>query len=105
MNNIQTVQDVEFLDVIHQIKEVDPIGFVTKNVTKYTATGLTCLYGNSYHPLHIFKGIIFSKAVRLRKLNERHKDYINSKKELKDKYLSPGFNKKVTQTMTQKVST
>ena len=38
-------------------------------------------------------------------MNERHEDYINSIKKLKDRYLSSGFNKKVTQTMIQKVST
>ena len=38
-------------------------------------------------------------------MNERHEDYINSIKELKDRCLSSGFNKKVTQTMIQKVST
>ena len=43
--------------------------------------------------------------MRLRRLNERHKDYINSIKELKDKCLSFGFNEKVTQTVIQKVST
>ena len=95
----------EFLDVFHQIEEDDPIGFVTKNFTKPTAAGRTFLHGNSYHPLHIFKGIIFSEAVRLRRLNERQEDYLNSINELKDKCLSSGFNKKVTQNMIQKVST
>ena len=43
--------------------------------------------------------------MRLRRLNERQEDYQNSINELKDKCLSSGFNKKVTQTMIQKVST
>ena len=94
MNNRQTGQGVEFLDVFHQIEEDDPIGFVTKNFTKPTAAGRAFLHGNSYHPLHIFKGIIFSEAVRLRRLNERQEDYLNSINELKDKCLSSGFNKK-----------
>ena len=105
VNNRQTGQGVEFLDVFHQIEEDDPIGFVTKNFTKPTAAGRTFLHGNSYHPLHIFKGIIFSEAVRLRRLNERQEDYLNSINELKDKCLSSRFNKKVTQNMIQKVST
>ena len=63
----------------------------------------TFLHGNSCHPLHILK--IFSEAMRLRRLNERQEDYMNSIKELKHKCLSYGFNKKVTQTMIQKVST
>ena len=43
--------------------------------------------------------------MRLRRLNERQEDYLNSINELKDKCLSSGFNKKVTQNMIQKVST
>ena len=95
VNNIQT----------GQIKKDDPVDFVTKNFAEPTAAGRTFLHKDSYHSLHIFKGIIFSEAVRLRRLNERHEDYINSIKELKDKCLSSGFNKKVTQTMIEKVST
>ena len=105
MNNRQTGQGVEFLDVFHQIEEDDAMGFVTKNFTKPTAAGRTFLHGNSYHPLHIFKGITFSEAVRLRRLNERQENYINSINELKDKCLSSGFDKKVTQIMIQKEST
>ena len=105
VNNRQTGQGVEFLDVFYQIED-DPIGFVTNNFTKPTAAGRTFLHGNSYHhPFHVFKGITFSEAVRLRRLNERQEDYINSINELKDKCLSSGFNKKVTQIMIQKVST
>ena len=63
------------------------------------------LHGPSYHPLHIFKDVIISEAVRLHILNERQEDYLNSTKELKDKCLSSGFNKKVIQTLIQKVST
>ena len=85
MNNKQTGQGVEFLDMYHQIEEDDPIGFVTKNFTKPTAAGRTFLHGNSYHPLHVFICIIFSEAVRLRRLNKRQEDYINNIKKLKDK--------------------
>ena len=67
VNNRQTGQGIEFLDVFHQIEEDNPIGFVTKNFTKPTAAGRTFLHGNSYHPLHIFKSIIFGEAVRLRR--------------------------------------
>ena len=85
VNNKQTDQGVEFLDVYHQIEEDDPIGFVTKNFTKPTAAGRTFLHGNSYHPLHVFICIIFSEAVRLRRFNKRQEDYINNIKKLKDK--------------------
>ena len=71
VSNRQTGQDVEFFDIFDQIKEDCPIGFVTKSFTKPTAAGRTFLHGNSFHPIHIFKGIIFSEAVRLRRLNER----------------------------------
>ena len=105
VSNRQTGQGVAFFDVFHQIEEDDPIGFVTKNFIKLTAARRTFLHGNSCHSLHICKGIIFSESVRLHRLNERQEDYINSIKELKDKCLSSGFNKKVIQTMIQKVST
>ena len=81
VNNRQTDQGVEFLDVFRQIEGDDPVGFVTKIFAKLTAARRTFLHGNSYHPLHIFKSIIFSEAVRSRKLNERQEDYMNSIKE------------------------
>ena len=81
VNNRQTGQEIKFLDIFHQIEEDNPIGFETKNFTKPTAAGRTFLHGNSYHPLRIFKRIVFSEAVRLRRLNERQEDYMNSIKE------------------------
>ena len=102
MNNKQTGQGVEFLNVFHQIKKNDQVDFVTKHFTKPTAAGRTFLHENSYLPLHVFKGIIFSEAMRLRRLNERREDYTNSIKDLKEKCLSSGINKKVTQIMNQK---
>ena len=73
VNNRQAGNGIEFLDVFHQIEEDDPIGFATKNFTKPTAAGRTFLHGNSYHPLHIFKGIIFSEAVKLTRLSKDKK--------------------------------
>ena len=60
VNKRQSGQNVEFLDVFHQIVD-GPVGFVIKNFTKPAAAGRTFLHGNSYHPLHIFRGIILVK--------------------------------------------
>ena len=85
--------------------KLDHSGFVTKNGIKLTIAGRPFLHESSYHLLDIFKGIVFNEAMRLRRLNEKHEDYINSKRELKNKCLNSLFNKKVTQTIIQKIST
>ena len=58
-------KELEFLDILHKIKSSERYGFKTVNHTK-TAKFLN---GNSYHPAHVFRGIILSEANRLKKLN------------------------------------
>ena len=53
INNRQTGQGVKFLDVFHQIKEDDPIGFVTKNFTKPTAAGRTVRFYTETHTIDL----------------------------------------------------
>ena len=53
-----------------QNKQKGKIGFKTTNYIKPTATFAKFLNGNSYHPPHVFRGIILGEANRLKKLNE-----------------------------------
>ena len=48
--------------------------------------------GKSFHPTHIFKSIVFSEAVRLRRLNETQSDYLASLERLKQKCIHSQFN-------------
>ena len=83
---------VEFLDVLHQIKTTATKGFITKDFIKPTAKNATFLHGKSYHPKYMFKGIVISEAHRLRRLNEEDKDYIESIERLKNKCKRSNFD-------------
>ena len=61
-----------------------------------TAIERCFLNGCSYHPPQIFKSIIFGEAIRLRRLNEVHENYLHSLEKLKEKCLNSDFNKKIT---------
>ena len=58
INTADSGSTLEFLDVEHK--------FFTKNFIKPTATNRLFLYGQSYHPPHVFKSIVYSEAVRMR---------------------------------------
>ena len=45
-------------------------GFYTRNFVKPTAIVITFLNGKSFYPEHIFKSIVFSKSICLRRLNK-----------------------------------
>ena len=66
-------KEQEFLDILHKINSSEINGFKTVNHTKPTAKSAKFLNGNSYHPTHVFIGIILSEASRLKKLNEKKK--------------------------------
>ena len=51
-------------------------GFYTRNFVKPTAIDRTFLNGKSFHPQHIFKSIVFSESIRLRRLNELQSEYL-----------------------------
>ena len=75
---------MEFLDILHIINNSEINGFKTVKHTKPTAK---IFNGNSYHPTHVFRGIILSEANRLKKLNEKTKDYEKALINLKIKAL------------------
>ena len=63
------------------------------------------LNGNSYHPLCIFKSIVFGKSVRLRRLNETNNLYLKDLERLKKKCIDSYFNKKVVEKIIKLAKT
>ena len=76
---------VEFLDVDHCIDPASSGGFFTTNYIKPTAIDRVFLNGQSYHPRSVFKSIIFSESIRLRRLNEKDDYYLEALQCLKEK--------------------
>ena len=78
----ETGKSLELLDVFHMIDNSNKFGFFTTSFIKETATK-RFLNGNSYHPLCIFKSIVFGESVRLRRLNETNELYLKDCERLK----------------------
>ena len=72
-------------------------GFFTTSFIKETATKRLFLNGNSYHPLCIFKSIVFGESIRLRRLNETKELYLKDLERVKKKVIDSYFNKKVAE--------
>ena len=87
--------EIEFLDVLHKINKKEKKGFKTTNYIKPTATFAKFLNGNSYHPPHVFRGIILGEANRLKKLNENKIDYTNAIKKLETKCKTSNFKNSI----------
>lgn len=64
MSTTEEGEELEFSDILHKIKNSEKNGFKTVNHIKST---VKFLYGNSYHPAHVFRVIILSEANRLKK--------------------------------------
>ena len=92
INTADSGSTLEFLDVEHKIDSSYSCGFFTKNFMKPTATNRLFLNGQSHHPPHVFKSIVYSEAVRMRRLNESTDEYLNSLQQLKTKCLRSNFN-------------
>ena len=90
---------LEFLDVDHVICNNVKGGFYTTNFVKPTAIDRTFLNGSSYHPRNIFRSIIYSEAIRFRRLNELDEHYHKSLEVLKKKCYTSGFNKEMVDDM------
>ena len=95
VNTAELGSCLEFLDVEHKIDNSHIGGFYTRDFVKPTALDRTFLNGKSFHPTHIFKSIVFSEAVRLRRLNETQSDYLASLERLKQKCIHSQFNVKL----------
>ena len=92
------ITKLPFLDVEHVLtRENENNFFYTRNFTKETAINSTFLNGKSFHPLNIFKAIITGEEKKMRRLNERNKDYHESLDKLKTKCIKSNFNRKLTE--------
>ena len=91
INTDEKGTEIEFLDVLHCTDDSSTWGFKLKNFVKPTAVNSVFLNGNSYHPLHIFRGIILSEGKRLRRLNEKDEDFQSSLTMLSEKCLRSNF--------------
>ena len=96
VNSSQIGSCIEFLDVEHRIDPRHNFGFYTRDYVKPTAVGRTFINGKSFHPHHIYKSIVFSEAIRLRRLNECQEEFIASLKRLREKCDRSGFHTKIT---------
>ena len=92
INTADSGSTLEFLDVEHKIDSSYSCGFFTKYFIKPTAANRLFLNSQSYHPPHVFKSIVYSEAVRMRRLNESTDEYLNSLQQLKTKCLKSNFN-------------
>ena len=101
----ETGKSLEFLDVLHMIDNSNKFGFFTTSFVKETATNRLFLNGNSYHPLCIFKSIVFDESIRLRRLNETNELYLKDLERLKKKCTDSYFNKKVVEKIINLVTT
>ena len=77
--------------------------YETFNFIKPTALGRRFISGESYHPLHVFKGIIGGEAKRLRRLNSTDEGWHASLENLRDKCKRSNFNKEIIEDMLDKV--
>ena len=90
--------EVEFLDVNHCVTIEDDFGLVNKDFVKPTVEGRQFINGNSHHQQTTFKSILFGKAIRLRRLNQRKDDYLSSLNRLKEKAIRSKFPLNMTMT-------
>ena len=99
INTDDTNSSLEFLDVDHIICQNTKGGFYTKNYIKPTALERVFLNGLSHHPRSVFKSIIFSESIRLRRLCERDQDYHSGIEQLRIKCLKSCFNENLVKQM------
>ena len=78
-------KELQFLDANHIIDDEEKGGFYVRNYIKPTAINWVYINGRSYHPRSIYKSIVFSESIRLRRLCERACEYLKALKLLKDK--------------------
>ena len=96
---------LEFLDVMHVITSEGKGGFKIKDFVKPTARNATFLHVKSYHPKHMFSGIILSEGKRLRRLNEEDLDYKISIERLEEKCRKSNFQENIINEYINKIKT
>ena len=100
-----SIKEVEFLDVNHVIDSSDTVGFYTTDFIKPTAIERVFLHGSSYHPISTFKSILKGECLRMRRLNERNEDFIESLERLRKKAMKSNFPRNLTNRITNTAST
>ena len=95
------IKQLEFLDVNHIMNEGEKGGFYVKNYVKPTAINSVYINGRSYHPRSIYKSIVFSESIRLRRLCEHDDDYLKALNVLKVKCLNSYFCKELVIDMIE----
>ena len=95
-------KELEFLDVNHIIDEEEKGAFYVRNYIKPTAINRVYINGRSYHPRSIYKSIVFSESIRLRRLCERDCDFLEALKLLKDKCIKSYFCEGLVVEMLEK---
>ena len=94
--NNSSKNQLELLDVLHVSNATARIGFVTKDFQKPTGTYRCFLIGASHHPPHVFRFIVYGESKRMRRLNERDQDYLESLSACKRNFTVSGFDEKIT---------
>ena len=98
----EDAKEAEFLDVNHVFKGKNQ--YETFNFVKPTAKGRRFLSGESFHPSHVFKGIIGGESKRLRRLNSTDDGWLTSMKDLKEKCKRSQFNGPIIDEMIDKIT-
>ena len=99
ISTVDEDKSLKFLDVDHRTNKLSKGGFYTKYFVKPTAIDRVFVNGSSHHPRSVFKSIIFSESIRLRRLCERDDDYENAMVMLENKCHKSGFNKDLVSSM------
>ena len=68
------IKELKFLDVNHIMNKKEEVGFYVKT----TAINSVYINGRFYHPRAVYKSIVFSESIRLRRLYERDNDYLEA---------------------------
>ena len=97
--NNSSENQLEFLDVLHVGNATARIGFVTKDSQKPTAP-YQCFFEWHFTPsASSFRSIVFGESIRMRRLNERDQDYLESLERLQKKCMVFGFEERMTTHM------
>ena len=105
INTNMVNKQVEFLDVNHVLDPSANCGFFTAGYAKPTAKGRQFINGFSHHPPAVFKSIIFSEAIRMRRVNERDDFYLDSLQHLQEKCIASNFPIHMTVDMINRAKT
>ena len=105
INTSENKACLEFLDEEHKTDSNFAGGFYTRNFVKPTAIDRTFLNGKSFYPQNIFKFIVLSESIRLRRQNESQSEYLKSLECLRKKCIESNFKTKIVEKIISLAST